>query len=67
MTGTVINIITVLIGGTLGLLFGARLPERLKKTVVAGMGLFTFATLHIEGQMGGNMLPFVRLHLHAVM
>lgn len=43
MTGTVINIITVLIGGTLGLLFGARLPERLKKTVVAGMGLFTFA------------------------
>jgi len=43
MTGTVINIITVLIGGTLGLLFGARLPEHLKKTVVAGMGLFTFA------------------------
>lgn len=43
MTGTIINIITVLIGGTLGLLFGARLPDRLKGTVVAGMGLFTFA------------------------
>ena len=43
MTGTVINIITVLIGGTLGLLFGTRLPERLKKTVVAGLALFTFA------------------------
>lgn len=43
MTGTIINIITVLIGGTLGLLFGARLPERLKGTVVAGMGLFTTA------------------------
>ena len=43
MTGTIINIITVLIGGTLGLLFGARLPEHLKATVIAGMGLFTAA------------------------
>ena len=43
MTGTFINIITVLIGGTLGLLFGARLPERLKGTVIAGLGLFTTA------------------------
>jgi uncharacterized membrane protein YqgA involved in biofilm formation len=43
MTGTIINIITVLVGGTLGLLFGARLPDRLKNTVIAGMGLFTTA------------------------
>jgi len=43
MTGTIINIITVLIGGTLGLLFGARLSDRLKATVIAGMGLFTVA------------------------
>ena len=43
MTGTIINIATVLIGGTLGLLFGARLPDRLKSTVIAGMGLFTTA------------------------
>ncbi len=43
MTGTIINIITVLIGGTLGLLFGARLPDRLKATVIAGLGLFTAA------------------------
>ena len=43
MTGTIINIVAVLVGGTLGLLFGARLPERLKATVVAGMGLFTAA------------------------
>ena len=41
MTGTFINIATVLVGGTLGLIFGARVPERLKATVVAGMGLFT--------------------------
>jgi len=43
MIGTLINIATVLIGGTMGLLFGARLPERLRKTVVAGLGLFTLA------------------------
>jgi len=43
VTGTLLNIAAVLIGGTLGLLFGARVPERLKATVVAGMGLFTAA------------------------
>jgi uncharacterized protein len=41
MTGTFINVITILIGGTLGLLFGSRIPEKLKTTVIAGMGLFT--------------------------
>jgi uncharacterized membrane protein YqgA involved in biofilm formation len=43
MTGTLLNIATVLIGGMIGLLFGARIPERFKATVIAGMGLFTFA------------------------
>ncbi len=43
MTGTIINIITILVGGGLGLLFGSRIPERLKQTVVGGMGLFTAA------------------------
>ena len=43
MTGTFLNIATVLVGGTLGLLFGARIPGRLKQTIVAGMGLFTAA------------------------
>jgi uncharacterized protein len=43
MTGTFINVATILIGGSLGLLLGARLPERLRHTVVAGLGLFTLA------------------------
>jgi uncharacterized membrane protein YqgA involved in biofilm formation len=43
MTGTILNIAAVLIGGSLGLLFGARLPERLKATVVSAMGLFVAA------------------------
>jgi hypothetical protein len=41
MTGTILNIVTVLIGGALGMLVGARLPERVRQTVVAGLGLFT--------------------------
>ena len=43
MTGTLINVAAVLIGGLIGLLFGARIPERFKTTVIAGMGLFTAA------------------------
>ena len=42
MTGTILNTITVLIGGTMGLLFSARLSERVKQTVLIGLGLFTF-------------------------
>jgi uncharacterized protein len=43
MTGTLLNIATVLIGGALGLIFGARIPEQLKATVISGMGLFVMA------------------------
>ncbi|NPA06370.1 MAG: DUF554 domain-containing protein [Chloroflexi bacterium] len=41
MMGTWINIATVLVGGSLGLLFGARLPERARQTVFHGLGVFT--------------------------
>jgi uncharacterized membrane protein YqgA involved in biofilm formation len=43
MTGTFLNIVTVLIGGSIGLIFGARIPDKLKETIIAGMGLFTAA------------------------
>jgi uncharacterized membrane protein YqgA involved in biofilm formation len=43
MTGTLINIATILVGGMIGLLFGARIPDQLKSTIIAGMGLFTAA------------------------
>ena len=43
MIGTFLNIATVLIGGTLGLIFGARIPDQLEATVISGMGLFTMA------------------------
>lgn len=43
MIGTILNIITVLVGSMVGIFFGARIPEKLKETVIAGMGLFTTA------------------------
>lgn len=43
MTGTLLNIATVLIGGVIGLIFGARIPDKLKETVISGMGLFVAA------------------------
>jgi uncharacterized membrane protein YqgA involved in biofilm formation len=43
MTGTIINIATILLGGVIGLIFGSRIPERFKGTVIASMGLFTAA------------------------
>ena len=43
MTGTILNIITVLVGGIVGVLFGNKLPDRVRDTVIAGLGLFTAA------------------------
>ncbi|MBI9046125.1 MAG: DUF554 domain-containing protein [Anaerolineaceae bacterium] len=43
MIGTIINVIAVLVGGTLGTVFGNRLPQRNQETVIKGLGLFTFA------------------------
>jgi uncharacterized protein len=43
MIGTLLNIATVIVGGVIGLIFGARIPDKLKETVIAGMGLFTGA------------------------
>jgi len=43
MIGTIINVIAIFIGSTLGIFFGSRLPETLKSTITAGLGLFTMA------------------------
>lgn len=41
MTGTFINVGTVLLGTALGTLLGARLPERVRETVLHSLGLVT--------------------------
>ncbi len=43
MTGTFINVATIVIGGSVGCLLGGRLPDGLRRTVVAGLGLFVLA------------------------
>ncbi len=43
MTGTFLNIATVILGGMIGLIFGTRIPDKLKETVIAGIGLFVVA------------------------
>lgn len=41
MTGTIINVIAIIIGSVIGILFGSRLPERVRATITSGLGLFT--------------------------
>jgi uncharacterized protein len=41
MTGTIINIIAVIVGGVLGSTMGARLPHKVRDTVMSGLGLMT--------------------------
>lgn len=41
MIGTLLNVGTVVVGGTAGLLVGDRLPERARVTVMQGLGLVT--------------------------
>lgn len=43
MTGTFINIVAVLVGGSAGVFLGNRLPARLRETVMHGLGLATLA------------------------
>jgi uncharacterized membrane protein YqgA involved in biofilm formation len=43
MTGTLLNIVAVLVGGTLGVLAGGRLPDRIRESVVWALGLFVIA------------------------
>ncbi|HIC93257.1 MAG TPA: DUF554 family protein [Anaerolineae bacterium] len=41
MMGTAINVVTVVAGGTLGTLLGERLPRRIRRIVMQGVGLVT--------------------------
>jgi uncharacterized membrane protein YqgA involved in biofilm formation len=67
MTGTIINIGTVLIGGLIGLLVGTRFSERVRDTVISVLGLFTLAVgiltflegVNVEGER--ILIPLVSL------
>ncbi len=41
MTGTLINFGAIILGGIIGLLLGSKLSDRIKTTVISGLGVFT--------------------------
>ena len=41
MTGTILNLVAIIIGSSIGMLIGKQFPDRIRQTVIAGMGLFT--------------------------
>jgi uncharacterized membrane protein YqgA involved in biofilm formation len=43
MIGNLINLVTILVGGLLGTIFGSRLSSELRQTVISGIGLFVTA------------------------
>ncbi|MFN3705189.1 MAG: DUF554 domain-containing protein [Thermoflexales bacterium] len=61
MTGTLINIVTVLVGTALGATLGNRLPPRMRATVLDGVGLSTlgYAILNMVDAMANQQnVPF---------
>jgi uncharacterized protein len=56
MTGTLLNAVTVLIGGTMGIVLGHRFPQRMHETIFAALGLFTLVIGFSSTLMTGNPL-----------
>ncbi len=62
MGGTLLNTLTVLIGSTLGLLVGDRLSQRIRETVVTGLGLTTlFVGISNANETGNVIVPLLSL------
>lgn len=43
LSGTLLNVVAVLIGATIGMLIGARMPKRMQESLTDALGLFTIA------------------------
>jgi uncharacterized membrane protein YqgA involved in biofilm formation len=67
MIGTLINFAAVLVGGTLGLLLGKQLPERIKTIVISAIGLMTI-TLGVAAAIKTEnaLIPLLALVLGAI-
>jgi len=64
LTGTIINVITILLGGFFGLLLGNRLPEKVRYTVMMALGLFTFAYgIRLFMQTGNALVVLISMLL----
>ena len=56
MTGTALNIIAVLIGGSIGTLLGNRLPAKVQETVMHGLGLMVLVIGVVMASTTANVL-----------
>ncbi|MCB9456230.1 MAG: DUF554 family protein [Anaerolineaceae bacterium] len=62
MGGTILNIITVAIGSTLGLLVGNRLSAKIQESVITGLGLVTFFVgIDNTGKTGNIIIPLLSI------
>jgi uncharacterized membrane protein YqgA involved in biofilm formation len=59
ISGTLLNIATVLLGATLGLLVGGRLPERFNGIILGGLGLSTIVVGMQSALLTGNILILI--------
>lgn len=68
MTGTIINVFTVLVGGALGMMMGNRMPERFRQTIISGLGLFMLALgMQMFLQTKNALVVLISLLLGAVL
>ncbi len=68
MIGTLLNALTVLIGGSLGTWLGHRFPARMQQTIFAALGLFTlFIGFQSALQTGNALIPLGSLIIGALL
>lgn len=56
MTGTLLNVATILAGSALGILIGSRFSANIQQSVVTGLGLVTFVLGVQNASQSGNIL-----------
>jgi uncharacterized protein len=68
MTGTFINVLSILVGSVIGILIGNRLPKRIQDSVMTGLGLVTL-TIGLQNAMktGNVILPLLSLVIGVIL
>jgi uncharacterized membrane protein YqgA involved in biofilm formation len=67
VAGTILNMITVAIGTTLGLFIGHRLSQKIQESVVTGLGLVTlYVGIDSAGQTGNVIIPLISVVIGAI-
>ena len=67
MGGTILNVIMVLIGSTLGLLVGNRLSAKINESVITGLGLVTlYIGVDNGGETGNIIIPLLSIAIGVI-